>query len=153
MESKITQDYGPFYHGTKADLKTGDLLEPNYNSNYGEGKKANYVYLTATLDAEVIAQGSIILLGLMWSLPVYGAQMVGAVTVQAMGKAKASFLLSFARQGFFYIPLLFILHKMAGLKGLILAQPLADFLALVLSIAVLTIIIKQANDNVQKTAV
>jgi rifampin ADP-ribosylating transferase len=46
-------DSGPFYHGTKADLKPGDLLEPGYSSNYGEGKKANFVYLTATMDAAV----------------------------------------------------------------------------------------------------
>ncbi|MEA5057902.1 NAD(+)--rifampin ADP-ribosyltransferase [Anaerotignum propionicum] len=46
-------DAGPFYHGTKADLKVGDLLEPGYNSNYGERKKANYVYLTGTMDAAV----------------------------------------------------------------------------------------------------
>ncbi|UNC92120.1 NAD(+)--rifampin ADP-ribosyltransferase [Candidatus Contubernalis alkaliaceticus] len=46
-----TMDPGPFYHGTKADLKAGDMLEPGYSSNYGERKKANYVYLTATLDA------------------------------------------------------------------------------------------------------
>ncbi len=39
------------YHGTKADLKLGDLIEPGYNSNYGKRKKATYVYLTATLDA------------------------------------------------------------------------------------------------------
>jgi Rifampin ADP-ribosyl transferase len=45
------QDSGPFYHGTKADLKSGDLLEPGYSSNFGERTKANYVYLTATLDA------------------------------------------------------------------------------------------------------
>lgn len=40
-----------FYHGTKADLKPGDLIEPGFNSNYGKRKKAGYVYLTATLDA------------------------------------------------------------------------------------------------------
>lgn len=51
--TNILQDDGPFYHGTKADLKLGDLLEPSHSSNYGEGKKANYVYLTATLDAAV----------------------------------------------------------------------------------------------------
>lgn len=44
-------DPGPFYHGTKAKLIPGDLIEPGYNSNYGEQKKSNYVYLTATLDA------------------------------------------------------------------------------------------------------
>ena len=40
-----------FYHGTKADLTPGDLIEPGYNSNYGKRKKAAWVYLTATLDA------------------------------------------------------------------------------------------------------
>jgi len=42
-----------FYHGTKANLKPGDLIEPGYSSNYGKRKKASYVYLTATLDAAV----------------------------------------------------------------------------------------------------
>jgi hypothetical protein len=45
------QDRGPFYHGTKADLTSGDLLDPGYRSNFGERRKANFVYLTATLDA------------------------------------------------------------------------------------------------------
>ena len=48
-----TLDCGPFYHGTKAELKAGDMLEPGYSSNYGERKKANYVYLTATLDPHI----------------------------------------------------------------------------------------------------
>lgn len=44
-------DEGPFYHGTKADLKPGDLIAPKFNSNYGARKEANFVYMTATLDA------------------------------------------------------------------------------------------------------
>jgi len=40
-----------FYHGTKADLKPGDLIEPGYDSNYGKRRKAAYIYLTATLNA------------------------------------------------------------------------------------------------------
>jgi len=40
-----------FYHGSKANLKPGDMIEPGYNSNFGKRKKAAYVYLTATLDA------------------------------------------------------------------------------------------------------
>ena len=42
-----------FYHGTKASLKQGDLINPGYNSNYGSRKKANYVYFTATMDAAI----------------------------------------------------------------------------------------------------
>jgi hypothetical protein len=40
-----------FFHGTKADLQPGDLIGPGYASNFGKGKKANFVYLTGTLDA------------------------------------------------------------------------------------------------------
>jgi hypothetical protein len=39
------------YHGTRADLNPGDLIEPGYTSNYGKRKKATYVYLTGTFDA------------------------------------------------------------------------------------------------------
>ncbi|HYH15940.1 MAG TPA: NAD(+)--rifampin ADP-ribosyltransferase, partial [Flavisolibacter sp.] len=42
-----------FYHGTKANLNPGDLIEPGFNSNYGSRKKASYVYLTATIDAAI----------------------------------------------------------------------------------------------------
>ena len=49
--SSEANDPGPFYHGTKADLLPGDLLSPGYSSNYGERKRANHIYLTATLDA------------------------------------------------------------------------------------------------------
>ncbi len=40
-----------YYHGTKADLKPGDLIAPGYASNYGKRKQAAFVYLSATLDA------------------------------------------------------------------------------------------------------
>ena len=49
--SSAIQDPGPFYHGTKVDLRPGDVLEPGYSSNFGERRRANYVYVTATLDA------------------------------------------------------------------------------------------------------
>lgn len=40
-----------YLHGTKADLKSGDLIEAGRVSNYGERTSAAFVYLTATLDA------------------------------------------------------------------------------------------------------
>jgi hypothetical protein len=50
-----TNDTGSpkFYHGTKANLKQGNLIAPGFSSNYGKAKKASYVYLTATLDAAI----------------------------------------------------------------------------------------------------
>lgn len=46
-------DSETYYHGTKSDLKVGDLIEPGYPSNYGKRKQANFVYLSATLDAAI----------------------------------------------------------------------------------------------------
>lgn len=51
MAERNDGDSQRFYHGTKADLKPGDLIRPGFNSNFGSGRTAAYVYLTATLDA------------------------------------------------------------------------------------------------------
>jgi hypothetical protein len=50
MHSPFAQTY---FHGTKADLKMGELIETGLNSNFGQRKNAKYIYLTATLDAAV----------------------------------------------------------------------------------------------------
>jgi rifampin ADP-ribosylating transferase len=42
-----------FYHGTRADLKRGDLIAAGNRSNYGTQKQASWVYLTGTLDAAI----------------------------------------------------------------------------------------------------
>ena len=41
-----------FFHGTKANLERGDLIEPGHGANYGKlDRTTTYVYLTGTLDA------------------------------------------------------------------------------------------------------
>lgn len=42
-----------YFHGTKADLKVGDLIAVGFNSNYGQRKNAKYIFLSATLDAAI----------------------------------------------------------------------------------------------------
>ena len=49
-KKKDVLDRGPFFHGTKAELQIGELLEAQHASNYQE-KKSNYIYFTATLEA------------------------------------------------------------------------------------------------------
>jgi len=39
-----------FYHGTKADLKVGDLITPGFGSNFVE-RGLKHIYFTATLEA------------------------------------------------------------------------------------------------------
>jgi rifampin ADP-ribosylating transferase len=60
MEQNITKNksiptpFAPtYFHGTKAALNLGDLIEAGNNSNFGAGKNAKYVFLSATLDAAI----------------------------------------------------------------------------------------------------
>jgi Rifampin ADP-ribosyl transferase len=46
----FTQTY---FHGTKADLRIGELIEVGFNSNFGQRKNAKYIFLSATLDAAI----------------------------------------------------------------------------------------------------
>lgn len=55
-------------------------------------------------------------------------------SIQAMGAATASLIISLSRQGIIYIPALFVLKAAFGLTGLVWAQPVADILSTALAI-------------------
>ena len=48
-------DSGPFYHGTKADLKVGDLLTAGNRSNYKSDLTMNHIYFTALANGAGLA--------------------------------------------------------------------------------------------------
>src|SRR5687767_6086172 len=51
--SKASPFVQTYFHGTKADLKIGDLIEAGYSSNYGQRKNSKFIFLSATLDAAI----------------------------------------------------------------------------------------------------
>ncbi|HJQ42094.1 MAG TPA: NAD(+)--rifampin ADP-ribosyltransferase [Jatrophihabitantaceae bacterium] len=46
---------GPFFHGTKADLKVGELLTAGFRSNYRPEVVMNHIYFTALQDGAGLA--------------------------------------------------------------------------------------------------
>ena len=48
-------DDGPFFHGTKADLKVGDLLTAGFRSNYRPEVVMNHIYFSALRDPAGLA--------------------------------------------------------------------------------------------------
>jgi hypothetical protein len=48
-------DDGPFYHGTKADLRVGDLLTAGFKSNYKPEVTMNHIYFTALVNGAGLA--------------------------------------------------------------------------------------------------
>ncbi len=53
MSSAATTFAQSFFHGTRADLKPGDLIIVGYPSNFTDVKPLSWVYFTATLDAAI----------------------------------------------------------------------------------------------------
>ena len=46
---------GPFFHGTRADLRVGDLLTAGFRSNYRPDVVMNHIYFTALPDGAGLA--------------------------------------------------------------------------------------------------
>ena len=53
MSSAATAFSQSFFHGTRADLKPGDLIVVGYQSNFTDVEPLSWVYFTATLDAAI----------------------------------------------------------------------------------------------------
>ncbi|MFJ4209423.1 NAD(+)--rifampin ADP-ribosyltransferase [Paenarthrobacter sp. NPDC089675] len=48
-------DEGPFYHGTRAEVRAGEILSPGYRSNYKPDVVMNHIYFTALRDGAGLA--------------------------------------------------------------------------------------------------
>jgi Na+-driven multidrug efflux pump len=90
---------------------------------------------------DVISQGAIVIRISIFSFLILGPQMLASTGIQAFGKAKESLILSVARQGIVYIPLLFFMESLLGFSGLIWAQPIADAITLGISLVFLSVIL------------
>ena len=87
-------------------------------------------------DAEVVSYGIRMVVALQLSAPFIGILFLCINTIQGMGKALPSLVLTVCRQGLIFIPLIFILNAMLGLYGVIYAQPAADYLSILVGIMI-----------------
>ena len=53
MSSAANVFFQSFFHGTRADLKPGDLIVVGYQSNFTDVKPLSWIYFAATLDAAI----------------------------------------------------------------------------------------------------
>lgn len=88
------------------------------------------VFLTDSAALEYGMRFSRIMLTTAWLFGVYYVLMNA---MQALGAATPSLLVSVCRQGFLYIPAVYILGALLGMQGLVWAQPVADVLSLLLT--------------------
>ncbi len=80
--------------------------------------------LNRTPDALIIA---------FLAIPVITTQLIGSAYFQAAGKALPALLLTLLKQGFFLIPLVYILPKYYGINGVWMSFPIADILSTIVT--------------------
>lgn len=84
-------------------------------------------------DKDVIFYGRDMLIATAISGPVLGILFLCINSLQAIDKPFLSTVISICRQGFIYIPLLYILDNTLGLTGINFTQAVADYTSIILS--------------------
>ena len=101
-------------------------------------------------DAEVIRIGTTALRLQLSTLPLWGFIVMSNMLTQSIGYGARATLLSVARQGIFLIPALLVLPGALGLLGIQIAQPISDVCTLVLTIVVMSGVLKQLKSMPDK---
>lgn len=96
-----------------------------------------------TKDPELIQRSIKAISIIMMMYPFIGCQMVITNFFQCIGKVKVSIFLSLSRQLLFLLPLLVILPNFYNVNGVWAAIPTSDFIAVVVSITIMTIYLRR----------
>ena len=93
----------------------------------------------------VVDTGIKMMMALQISCPVLGILFLCVNTLQGMGKALPSLILTLCRQGVAFIPLLYILDGLFKMNGAIYAQPSADFISILIALGITLTILKRMD--------
>lgn len=98
-------------------------------------------------DAALIEIGTRVMRYQCFSFPLLGWIILSNMMLQNLAKTVRASLLAAARQGIFFLPLIFILPACFGLYGILLSQPLADLLSFCLAIPLELSVLKELKRN------
>lgn len=85
-------------------------------------------------NAEMISVGQKSLMANGFSFMLFGFYTVYSSLFLALGKGTAGFFLGACRQGICFVPVILILPRLLGMKGILYAQPIADLLSALITV-------------------
>ena len=83
----------------------------------------------------------------LMTLPLLGVCVLGPIYFQSIGKIKQSMFLTLLRQVILFIPIISVISKFMGMKGVWMSQPIADILAAIIITVFLVREIKHNKTN------
>lgn len=101
-----------------------------------------FIYIFSS-DATLIELGISGMRIFMAGMALMGAQIACQNTLVALGQAKISMFLALLRKIILLIPLAIIIPKFMGVKGILVAEPVADITAVIVTVLVFTIYFKK----------
>ncbi len=96
-------------------------------------------------DLDVILTGTFALRAQCLTLPLQAFVIISNMLFQATGKAVKAAALALARQGLFFIPLIFIFSKTLGITGVQISQAAADICTFVLAVPIVYVFMKEVK--------
>lgn len=101
-------------------------------------------------DKDVIFYGKDMLVATVVSGPILGILFLCINSMQAVDRPFPATIVSICRQGFIFIPLLYILDSMFGLTGVNYTQAVADYISIILSIVLFRLSLKNLKEEKAK---
>ena len=102
-------------------------------------------------DAQVIAIGAYALRAQCLIMPLFGITTTTNMALQSTGHSGSATFLALCRQGVFFLPLIWALPAVWGIRGVQLAQPFADLCTLLAALPFLAMFLKKLG-RLAKTA-
>ena len=103
-------------------------------------------------DPEVVIAGTDILRFQCFTAPLQGVCVMTNMIMQNMGRTVRATILAIARQGLFFIPLLYILSTAFGFFGIQITQAAADVLSAAVSIPIAVMVSRELSEK-EKNAI
>ena len=104
-------------------------------------------------DPGVIKNGVLMLRFMQISSLLVGVSLVATCVCQAVGHASGALILSLSRQGIVFFITITALSAMFGFTGILLAQPASDLITGIISIVIISGILKRLSDNVSDMSI
>lgn len=99
-------------------------------------------------DPVVIAIGALAFRLQCCSLPLHSFIVISNMLFQSLGKARQATFISVARQGLFFLPLIYTLPSLIGVLGVQCSQPIADLVTALACVPIVLLFFRQLNAQI-----
>lgn len=107
----------------------------------------NIIRLFSKNDIQVIEMGITALRLQCLTFPFNGWIVLSNMMMQTIGDSGKASILAMARQGLFFLPLIFIMPYFYGILGIQISQPISDIATFILAIPMTLMVLRKMNNN------